>query len=363
MSEKKTRAVGIGPDPLFDTKGDAPSNKGSQVEGEEHDFGEQSRRCTVSADHGPMRADEFVRTWLNISHRETKTLFFGGGVYMGTRKIARGDRLNAGDEIAIHIHQEKWLNPSEIAGWNLHCERSDYLVVNKPAGIHCHPLRRGEGETLLDAVAFVHPEVILPGEDEREGGLCHRLDFGTSGLLVFARSAEAKKKLRALWGTPQVQKGYLALVNGQCASSVCITDPIAHHPSREDRMVVPSGQSGFRGKQQMVTTRVRTLSRSMNASLVAISIEAGARHQIRVHLSHIGHPLFGDILYGGPPLKDRDGFFLHSAYLRWGPGDAYGVGPPRAFKDAADELDLLLLPEFSEPDAHPPSFPSDKWDF
>ena len=170
------------------------------------------------------------------------------------------------------------------------------LIVNKPALLPCHPLRPDEIDTVMNGVAAKYPETALCGDKPLEGGLIHRLDNGTSGALMIARTATAVNQLRADLRQGKIVREYRAVVSGDIAEPVEINSAIAHHPHNRRKMV--TNQAG-RSRARPAFTTVAPLGRYGDFTLVAVRPRTGCRHQIRVHLASIGHPLAGDAMYGG----------------------------------------------------------------
>ncbi len=236
-------------------------------------------------------------------------------------------------------------------------EDADCVVVNKPAGMPSHPmvkspptplLPRGEdlppfdkggpgGISALEAVCELYPEIAIASPNPLEGGLVHRLDTGTSGCLVFARNPAAYAKLRHAFSNGLIEKTYVARVEGEIKEPVVIDYPIAHHPKNKAKMIaVMPKNKYFRGKPQPARTEVvplepltPTLShkgrggypsplagegarRADEGCVVRVRIQGGRRHQIRVHLAVIGHPLVGDVLYGAKPVPGQPWHALHA---------------------------------------------------
>lgn len=186
---------------------------------------------------------------------------------------------------------------------------ADCVVVDKPAGMPSHPLKNSLGNSALEAVCEQYPEIKQASLNPLEGGLVHRLDTGTSGLLVFARTSESYLKLRDAFSKGLIEKTYVALVEGQLGQACVIDYPIAHHPKNKAKMIaVTSKNKYFRGKAQSARTEVIL----EGISRIRLKIQGGRRHQIRVHLAAIGHPLVGDVLYGAQPISWRKGHALHA---------------------------------------------------
>jgi 23S rRNA pseudouridine1911/1915/1917 synthase len=216
-----------------------------------------------------------------------------------------------------------------------------FLVVEKPAGIAVHPLSSDEKGTLIQGVIAQYPEVMEVGTSKREFGLIHRLDNETSGLVLIARTPEAFQFLREEFRRRRVEKEYLALVVGEIAGASGrtplqwekIDSPIAHHPKNKKKMKVvtlpspptplPKGEGGRRSKEErkergrQAITFFSVEKRLKGFTLLRVRIPTGVRHQIRVHLHHLGHPIVGDVLYGGEKtrLSGFDRIFLHATRL------------------------------------------------
>jgi 23S rRNA pseudouridine1911/1915/1917 synthase len=208
-------------------------------------------------------------------------------------------------------------------------EDGELLAVDKPAGVHSAPLRRGETGTLLGAVLARFPEVAgLPGIKPVEPGLLHRLDLETSGILLVARTAEAFRNLRQVFTDGRVRKEYTAL----CA---CRAEARAGERMRMESRFAPFGRGrksvrallpeeegrpaarrAEKAAPGLYRTEAEILERRGSWALVRAFILKGFRHQVRVHLAHLGLPIAGDSLYGvavpaGAPVR----LYLHASAI------------------------------------------------
>jgi 23S rRNA pseudouridine1911/1915/1917 synthase len=191
----------------------------------------------------------------------------------------------------------------------------ELVVINKPVGRHSHPLLPGEQGTVANALVARFSECITASVASREGGLIHRLDLYTSGVLLAARHRTAYLHFRELFTGGHVQKHYLALVVGVINESGSILTGIRPMPNDPARVKVveldeidhdsPTAHTEFYPIEQLGTF-----------TLVRLIATTGRRHQIRVHMAHIGHPLVGDETYGGPTVAGVQGAFLHAEQIK-----------------------------------------------
>ena len=189
-------------------------------------------------------------------------------------------------------------------------EDEDVIAINKPAGQVVHAGAGNHMGTLVNALVHHFGALSTVGGDLRPG-IVHRLDRYTSGVILVARNDVAHRNLAAQFSSRNVEKTYLALVHGDVAKETgSITTPIARDPIHRTRMTtrVATGRTA--------NTHYRVLKRFRGYTYIAVKIGTGRTHQIRVHLSSIGHPVAGDKLYGAPP-SDRGRFFLHAAEISY----------------------------------------------
>ncbi|MEO5678582.1 MAG: RluA family pseudouridine synthase [Acidimicrobiales bacterium] len=172
-------------------------------------------------------------------------------------------------------------------------EDEHVLVVDKPAGLVVHPGAGSATGTMVHGLLARYPDLVGVGGDDARPGVVHRLDAGTSGLLAVARTTEAYHHLVAQLAARTVERRYRALVHGLVAAPAGLVDgPIGRDPRDPTRHAVAAN-----GKE--ARTRYEVLDRGADTTLLACRLETGRTHQIRVHLAAIGHPLVGDVLYGG----------------------------------------------------------------
>jgi 23S rRNA pseudouridine1911/1915/1917 synthase len=208
-------------------------------------------------------------------------------------------------------------------------ERSDIVAVNKPAGIPSQPLKPGELGTIANGIVHRYPECVAIG-DLRDGGLVHRLDIGTSGVLVAARTAEAHRALRDAFGAGLIHKEYLALVENRPVSREC-DSPLVQRGKR----VVVDHTDGLAAHTTFVVEHA-----TATHALVRCTAQTGRMHQVRAHLANVGSPIVGDELYGGSPLVGVEGFFLHAAKIVLADKTEISAPLPPRFVAAVQALQL-----------------------
>ncbi len=278
-----------------------------------------NEKVTVTIEPGGEgRVDKaLARQFPTAGRRELTQLFDDGAVRIRGARAKKGDRVAAGDviELARPPASGDALRPvpDPAAGAQLEVllERAELVVIAKPAGMPSQPLRAGETGTAANAIAARWPEcaALEPddgiGYDARDGGLVHRLDIGTSGALIAARTADAYRALRAAFGAGSVDKQYLALTVGRPVSRECDA-PLAQ---RGDHVAVDY-TDGLPAHTVFAVERANATH-----ALVRCTARTGRMHQVRAHLAHVGSPIAGDALYGGDAIADHPGFYLHGAQI------------------------------------------------
>ena len=189
----------------------------------------------VETDKAGQRVDLFIGEALGLSRAKLKKLFESGAVKVDGRVAKKGLLVAAGQRLTVVVSEERReVVPEPEAPLVVLHEDATLVAVDKPAGRPSHPLRPGETGTVANALVARYPECAGASEDSREGGLCHRLDIETSGVMVAARTREAWTAVREAFGGREVDKRYWALVTGPLADEGEIDLPLRHHPRHRD---------------------------------------------------------------------------------------------------------------------------------
>ena len=278
------------------------------------------------ADREDERLDHFLRRSLPDAERAgLQQCFERAEVWVNGRPARKGQRLRQGDEVGLlHMPSSRHRSPRPNPGLPLevHYEDADLLIVEKPAGMHCHPLHEGDDDTLVSALLARYPEIRGVGFRDSEPGIVHRLDRNTSGLMMVARHEEAFRALKRDADAQVIRKGYLALCSGagELRAGETLRFCLLADPSDPRRVLalpegapLPSRAKAARPRER--SSRILSLTRIGEFKLVEIEITRGFRHQIRAQLAASGHPIVGDALYGGFPLPSLSRHFLHAATL------------------------------------------------
>ncbi len=256
---------------------------------------EDLRELTISAASDGMRYDQVLARELGLSRNALEPLFEAGAITYRTsgRVIKKSDRVRGGDVVHVRFPPVEVIEEEHVLIPILF-QDADLVVIDKPVGVAAHPSPGWSGPTVTGSLRAMGIQLASLGPDEREG-IVHRLDVGTSGVMVVAKSSDAHRSLKAQFKDREVKKVYHALAQGHLDPAVGTIDaPIDRHPKEDHRFaVVASGKASV--------THYEALEYFPAVTLARIELETGRTHQIRVHFSALKHPLVGDLTYGADP--------------------------------------------------------------
>jgi 23S rRNA pseudouridine1911/1915/1917 synthase len=243
-----------------------------------------------------LRLDVALARLLGLSRTVAAGLVDAGEVRVDGRSPARSDRVTAGALLEVRLPEPAAVEaPERVAGLRVLYDDADLVVVDKPVGVAAHPSPGWHGPTVVGGLAASGYGVATSGAAERQG-VVHRLDVGTSGVMVVAKSERAYSGLKRAFRDRTVDKRYAALVQGHPdPTSGTIDAPIDRHPSADYRFAVVAG-----GRPSV--THYATEEAFPAATLLDVHLETGRTHQIRVHLAAVRHPCVGDLTYGADPV-------------------------------------------------------------
>jgi 23S rRNA pseudouridine1911/1915/1917 synthase len=290
------------------------------------------------------RVDVAVAKLLGFSRTFAGDVIERGGVVVDGRVAIKSDRLSADVLLSIEWDDPRApeIVPVVIADMQIVYDDDDIVIVSKPPFLAAHPSLGWEGDTVLGALAGAGYRIATSGPPERQG-IVHRLDVGTSGLMIVAKSEIAYSVMKRKFKDREVFKEYHALVQGEMVpSSGTIDAAIGRHPGSAWKFAVTHD-----GRNAV--THFDTLANYPTATLLSVGLETGRTHQIRVHMAAQRHPLVGDSLYGADPTiakrLELTRQWLHAVRLRFDhptTGDELEITSDYA-PDLTHSLELLAI--------------------
>ncbi|MCZ9883859.1 RluA family pseudouridine synthase [Arthrobacter sp. B2a2-09] len=256
-----------------------------------------SEQFVVPEELGGSRADAGLAKLMDISRSAAALLIAEGNVTVSAGTVGKSAKLVAGSVLEVTVPERR--DPLEVVeevveGLNILLDDDDFVVIDKPVGVAAHPSPGWVGPTVVGGLAGAGYRISTSGAPER-AGIVHRLDVGTSGVMIVAKSEHAYTVLKRAFKERTVDKVYHAVVQGlPDPLEGTIDAPIGRHPGHDWRFaVIEDGRPSV--------THYEVLEAYGKATLVEIHLETGRTHQIRVHFSALRHPCAGDLTYGADP--------------------------------------------------------------
>ncbi len=291
------------------------------------------------------RVDAAIARLFGVSRTRAADLAAAGEVSVNATSVGKSHRVSAGDMLEVALPSRP-VSPSvevvaePVPGMSVVHDDEDIVVVDKPVGVAAHPSVGWSGPNVLAGLKAAGYRISTSGASERQG-IVSRLDVGTSGLMVVAKSERGYSVLKRAFKERRVEKTYHTLVQGLPDPVVGTIDaPIGRHPGHEYKFAVMDS-----GKHAV--THYELIEAFRHASLLEIRLETGRTHQIRVHMAAVRHPCVGDPLYGGDPVLARrlglDRQWLHAVGLGFehpGSGEwvSFESGYPPDLRTALERL-------------------------
>jgi 23S rRNA pseudouridine1911/1915/1917 synthase len=268
-------------------------------------------RRTADHEDAGRRIDVVVAGWTDAARNQVVERIAAGRVLVDGARARKSHRLEAGEEVVVLADPGAADAADEPAPPPVPVRHDDphLLVVAKPAGLIVHRGSGTRGATLVDALLAMGVPLADVGDPERPG-IVHRLDRDTSGLLVVAKTAEAAAGLKALFAVHDIVREYWALVDGvPDPPSATVDAPLARSTTHRTRFAVDAS-----GKRAV--SHYDVLADHGRCAEVAVRLETGRTHQVRVHLSAVGHPVVADRTYGAGPLGAEVGLHRQALHAR-----------------------------------------------
>ena len=270
-----------------------------------------------------------VKPEMEISRTIVQAMIERGEILLNGRMAKVGHKVNTGDKIEIDLEKleteslaerDKKIPRAEKLPLNIIYEDKDILVINKPAGMVVHPACGNYSGTLVNALLnykgflteFNEPRETKDEKHVLRPGIVHRLDKDTSGVMLVAKTGVALRKLSNQLKNRTITKKYIAVAKGIVSLDEGIIDlPVNHDKKNRMKMVIDR----YDGKEAVTHYKVISRNKEKNFTILEVVPKTGRTHQIRIHFSHIGHPILGDVLYNGPMVQGLSRQALHAKFI------------------------------------------------
>ena len=259
-------------------------------------------KIEISEELSGERIDVALSKATELSRSAIVKLLDAGEVQMGKRTMSKSDKVSSGQVLSLllpDIESGDAIPATPLPELTIVYQDTDLVIVNKPVGCAAHPSPGWNGPTVIGALIAAGIPISSSGPAERQG-IVQRLDVGTSGLMMVAKTESAYLRLKDMFRHREIKKIYHALAQGHLEPAIGTIDaPIDRHPKDDYKMAVM-----IDGKTSITHYEVIDYFRAV--SLLKVELETGRTHQIRVHMSAIRHPLVGDLTYGADPNLARE---------------------------------------------------------
>lgn len=266
----------------------------------------------VEINDSGKRIDKYLNENTEYTRSKIQKMIENGNILVNDVKVKDSYKVKENDYITIEALEETTDILPENIPLDIYYEDDDLIVVNKPSGMVVHPAPGNYTGTLVNALIY-HTNNLSKVNTNIRPGIVHRIDADTSGLLLVAKNDKAHNILAEAIQKKEVVREYIALVEGIIMEDTATIDaPIGRDKKDRKKMTVTSENS------KDAVTHIRVLERYKDSTLIRCKLETGRTHQIRVHLSYIGHPVVNDPVYGHKKLIDKDfGQMLHAEKLEF----------------------------------------------
>lgn len=259
------------------------------------------------------RVDNYLSALFdNYSRTKIQSLIKSSLVFINGKPCKPSQSINTDDEIVCDFDEAEDIKilPENIP-LDIKYEDEYLAIVNKPSGMLTHPTSNEKTGTLVNALLYKYGDNLSDINGPFRRGIVHRLDRNTSGLLIIAKTNETHEKIADMIKQRLIEKHYRTIVKGRITQDMAIEEPIARSKSQPNKMCVsPDGKPSL--------TEISVLENFENETYLDVNLKTGRTHQIRVHLSHIGHPVYNDTMYGFGKMKIKtDEQVLQSYLLRF----------------------------------------------
>lgn len=275
------------------------------------------KKIIITKNNSGERTDRFlVREFFSYTRGEIIRNIKSGNVLVNGREIKPSHTLKGGDVVEMNISEKKaGIIANKNVKFEIIFENVNFVVIDKPAGVQVHPSEKNEADTLVNGLLYKFPEIGTVGDEpQNRPGIVHRLDKDTSGIMLVARNQKTFEQLKEKFKNHEIQKTYWALTHGKLENKKGIIDKPLARARNYKKQTIANAKTQTKVREAL--TEYEALKEGEEYSLVELKPKTGRTHQIRIHMSSLGHPIVGDEKYKLRNTKTKESVVRHLLHAK-----------------------------------------------
>ncbi|MFA6160465.1 MAG: RluA family pseudouridine synthase [Parcubacteria group bacterium] len=275
------------------------------------------KKIIITKNNSGERTDRFlVREFFSYTRGEIIRNIKSGNVLVNEKEVKPSHALKEGDAVEINISEKKaGIITNKDVSFEIVFENENFVVIDKPAGVQVHPSEKNEADTLVSGLLYKFPEVGTVGDEpQNRPGIVHRLDKDTSGIMLIARNQKTFQELKDKFKNHEIQKTYWAVAHGKLESKKGIIDKSLARARNYKKQTIANAKTQTKVREAL--TEYEVLKEGKEYSLIELKPKTGRTHQLRIHLSSLGHPIVGDEKYKLRNIKTDESVARHLLHAK-----------------------------------------------